>query len=188
MTGHAVPKAIGSATDGLSRRRAVGVGEGAARTDGASGVRSRLIHPHASHFSSNVSISVQAISFAVTPVSSAMIHPVHAQGAFRIDERFNERMDPDFGAQCAEAAARLGVVMAVTSQRGFEIFTVHGGGPPGNPYRPDDIRAEVLARLCLVADEERSSFFRRVGEPCWMGRIDGGLGGAWRVNGCVGEG
>ena len=118
---------------------------------------------------------MQAISFAVTPVSSAMIHPAHAMGAFGI----NERVDVDARlfnpALHVEAAARLGVVMAETSQRGFEVFTVHGGGPPGNPYRPDDIRAEVLARLCLVADTDRSSFLWRVGKPCWMGRIDGGI-------------
>ena len=118
---------------------------------------------------------MQALSFAVAPVSPAMIHPAHALGVFRPNERFVPDMGPDMGTQYMEAAARLGVVMAVTSQRGFEVFTVHGGGPPGNPYRPDDIRAEVLARLCLVANTDRSSFLWRVGEPCWIGRIDGGI-------------
>ena len=107
-----------------------------------------------------------------------MIHPAHALGVLRPDERVPLDMGQDMGTQYMEAAARLGVVMAVTSQRGFEVFTVHGGGPPGNPYRPDDIRAEVLARLCLVANTDRSSFLWRVGEPCGMGRLLGGWDGA----------
>ena len=86
-----------------------------------------------------------------------MIHPAHAMGAFGINERVDARLFSE--AQFVEAAARVGVVMAATSQRGFEVFTVHGGGPPGNPYRPDDIRVEVLARLCLVANSDRSSIF-----------------------------
>ena len=117
---------------------------------------------------------MQAISFAVTPVSSDMIHPAHAMGVFRSDERFERDDGRDPGIRCMEAAARLGVLMAETSQRGFEVFTVHGGAPPVDPYRPDDIRAEVLARLCLVGDPARSSFLWRVGEPCWVGRIAGG--------------
>jgi hypothetical protein len=102
---------------------------------------------------------VQAISLAVAPVSPAMIHPAHAMGVFRRNERFERDDGRDPGTRSIEAAARLGVLMAQTSQRGFEVFTVHGGGPPVDPYRPDDIRAEVLARLCLVADIDRSSFF-----------------------------
>jgi len=79
-------------------------------------------------------------------------------GVFLADERFEGDNGRDTGTRSMAAAARLGVLMAETSQRGFEVFTVHGGRPPVNPYRPDDIRAEVLARLCLVADRARSSF------------------------------
>ena len=96
---------------------------------------------------------------AVARVSPAMIHPAHAMGVFHPDEIFWFSMDPNRVTRYMEASARLGVLMAETSQRGFEVFTVHGGGPPGNPYRPDDIRAEVLARLCLVANRDRSSIF-----------------------------
>ena len=88
-----------------------------------------------------------------------MTHPAHAMGAFRAKERFFPGKFAEHMEGYMTAAARVGVVMAETSQRGFEVFTVHGGRPPVDPYRPDDIRAEVLGRLCLVADTDRSSFF-----------------------------
>ena len=88
-----------------------------------------------------------------------MIHPAHAMGVFRRNERFEESMDLDRGTRSLVAAAALGVFMAETSQRGFEVFSANAYLPPRNPYRPDDIRAEVLARLCLVANPNRSSFF-----------------------------
>ena len=88
-----------------------------------------------------------------------MIHPAHARGALQADETFRPHGPGEEMGGAMEAAARLGVVMAEASQRGFEVFTVHGGRPPVDPYRPDDIRAEVLGRLCLVADTDRSSFF-----------------------------
>ena len=131
---------------------------------------------------------MQAISLAVAPVSPAMIHPAHAMGVFRRNERFERDDGRDPGTRSIEAAARLGVLMAQTSQRGFEVFTVHGGRPPLPPFRPPDIRSEILARLSLVANPERSSILLRVGELCWMGRLLGGLGGARRVCGRVLDG
>ena len=131
---------------------------------------------------------MQAICFAAAPASPAMTHPAHAMGAFRAKERFfpGKFAEPMEGYMTA--AARVGVVMAETSQRGFEVFTVHGGRPPLlPPFRPSCIRIEVLARLCLVANPDRSSFVLRVGEPRWMGRLLGGLGGARRVWGCGGR-
>jgi hypothetical protein len=111
-----------------------------------------------------------------------MIHPAHVMGALQADERFMPHRPGEEMGGAMEAAARLGVVMAEASQRGFEVFTVHGGGPPLPPFRPPDIRSEVLARLCLVANPERSSILLRVGELRWMGR----LLGDWSVPcGCV---
>ena len=82
------------------------------------------------------------------------------------------------------AAARVGIVMAETAQRGFRVFTTYGGRQPVEPFRPIDPRIEVLARLCLVANEVRSSFFLlcglagggQVGTSCY--------GSGWTPCGC----
>ena len=173
---------------GAGGRRAVGVGEGSIGTP--SEPRSRLINPHALHGSSKVEHSVQPIWVAADPASPGMIHPAHTFGFVPDDDTMEIAMNLEESAfpTHREVAARLGVLMAVTNQRGFEVFTKHGGRPPLPPFRHPDIRIEVLARLCFVADNYRSSFLLRVGEPCWLGRVLGGLGGDRRVCGCAVDG
>ena len=76
------------------------------------------------------------------------------------------------------AAARLAIVMAETAQRGFRVFTTYGGGVRETEFRPEEDRIEVLARLCLVANQVRSSFF------LLCGLAGGGQGGTT----CYGSG
>ena len=106
------------------------------------------------------------------------IHPIHEKGVFRA----NEKIDPAYWTDenssnsiCMVAAQRLGLLFADLNQRGFAIFTECGGRLPAvDAFRPNDIRVEVLARLCLVANTDRSCFFlgggaRRPCRPCFGG-------------------
>jgi len=110
------------------------------------------------------------------------IHPIHEKGVFRA----NEKIDPELwtdencsNSVCMVAAQRLGLLFADLNQRGFAIFTECGGRPPAvDAFRPADIRVEVLARLCLVANTDRSSFF-------WEGEVPGGR--VARVSGGLGH-
>ena len=110
------------------------------------------------------------------------IHPIHEKGVFRA----NEKIDPSVWSDenynnnvCMVAAQRLGLLFADLNQRGFSIFTECGGRPSAaETFRRDDIRIEVLARLCLVANTDRSSFF-------WEGEVPGGR--VARVSGGLGH-
>ena len=82
------------------------------------------------------------------------------------------------------AAARVGIVMAETAQRGFRVFTTYGGGVPQPPFRPEDPRIEVLARLCLVANEVRSSFFLLCGLAGGGQGLTTCYGSGWTPCGC----
>jgi hypothetical protein len=70
---------------------------------------SRLIHPHASHGSTRFRIrAVAPVGLAVARGSPAMIHPAHAMGVFRADERFERDNGRDNGRSMASGPAGRG--------------------------------------------------------------------------------
>ena len=78
---------------------------------------------------------------------------------FHLDEQVDKHAW-DTSESCHDtylwAAQRLAVLFGETGQRGFAVFAECGGrAPVAAPFRPADIRIEVLARLCLVANTKR---------------------------------